>query len=158
MHLCCSNLRVPTAIVYSEESFTPFLYAIINKYGNVVFSKKDEVPIWVMMIQHLISDPSMRLSPATDDAFLEQRLHPYTRFDLSELRTREMGVLVGMAMDLTTEQISVKLACSTNTVYSYRYNLKQKLGLATKFELAEFLSEIGLNPPRSEIHLPLDNK
>jgi DNA-binding NarL/FixJ family response regulator len=97
---------------------------------------RGEAPLSREMTGRVLQEFSRTRTPAEEEVESVNLLTP-----------RELDVLAEICSGLSNKEIGDKLFISANTVKNHIHNMLEKLGLANRFELADYAARRGLDKP-----------
>ena len=108
-------------------------------YGiSIPFGDKSNGVKYTLTILRDVEESFEKLFSATNNGLGNSLLSSFKARRLLQLSQREKDVLLMLAKDLTTEEMSEKLNISHNTVQYHRKKLKQKLKVKTTNGLVRY--------------------
>jgi DNA-binding NarL/FixJ family response regulator len=147
--LACKTLleKFPNLKIIALTNFenTAFVKQMLKNGSRGYLLKNTDKTELITAIKTVLND-ELFLPPKIKEILLNESLGntKNSSFDIPKLTNREKEILLLIAEEFTTEEISAKIFISTKTVESHRSNLIQKLGVKNSAGLVRVAFEKGL--------------
>jgi len=124
------------AIRYGAKGYLLKNIAVAKMVEALRGMARGEAPLSRQMTGRVLDEFSRTRAPAEDEVESVYLLTP-----------RELDVLAEICTGVSNKEIGDKLFISANTVKNHIHNMLEKLGLANRFELANYAAKRGLDKP-----------